>query len=157
MFPDGKQVSGRNREIKKKILLAINEEQISAILEVFLARAGFRSASARDGGTVLANLVMDRPDLVVLDGMLSREGGPDILRSVRAKSDVPVLMLLAPEAGVAPEEAIELGADDYINKPFGGREFISHVEAVLHHRSPGKEDGTETLGGEVAGIERNNR
>lgn len=157
MFPDGKQISGQNREIQKKILLAINEEQVSAILEVFLARAGFRSESVRDGGAVLVNLMVDRPDLVVLDGMLSREGGPDILRSVRAKSDVPVLMLLAPEAGVAPEEAIELGADDYMNKPFGGREFISHVEAVLHRRSPEKEDGTETLGGEVYGNERNSR
>ena len=115
----------------KTILVVDDEPQIARIARDFLERAGFSVVSAGDGEGALALAASHRPDLVVLDLGLPGRDGLDVARALRRASDVPIIMLTARAEEADKLIGLELGADDYVTKPFSPRELVSRVRAVL--------------------------
>jgi two-component system alkaline phosphatase synthesis response regulator PhoP len=113
------------------ILVIDDETQIVKLARDYLERAGFRVLSAGDGLSGLAAARRERPDLVVLDLMLPGMDGLDVCRTLRRESDVPVIMLTARVEEADRLVGLELGADDYITKPFSPRELTARVRTVL--------------------------
>jgi len=117
------------------ILLVDDEDSIQKLLAYPLERDGFRVVPARDGEEALARFAAERVDLVVLDVMLPRVDGLEVCRRLRARSSVPIIMLTARDDELDKVLGLELGADDYITKPFSIREFRSRVRALLRRAS----------------------
>jgi DNA-binding response OmpR family regulator len=113
------------------ILLVDDEEAIQKLLTYPLEREGFRVVSARDGQEALDVFAAESPDLVVLDIMLPKIDGLEVCKRLRARSTVPIIMLTARDDELDKVVGLELGADDYITKPFSIREFRSRVRALL--------------------------
>jgi DNA-binding response OmpR family regulator len=113
------------------ILLVDDEDSVQKLLTYPLEREGFRVVQARDGDEALAKFHADQVDLVVLDVMLPRLDGLEVCKRLRAESTVPIIMLTARDDELDKVLGLELGADDYITKPFSIREFRSRVRAVL--------------------------
>jgi DNA-binding response OmpR family regulator len=113
------------------ILLVDDEESVQKLLTYPLEREGFRVVQARDGEEALERFAEERVDLVVLDLMLPKLDGLEVCRRLRARSMVPIIMLTARDDEVDKVLGLELGADDYITKPFSIREFRSRVRALL--------------------------
>ena len=113
------------------ILLVDDEESIQTLLTYPLERDGYRVVQARDGEEALARFEAEDPDLVVLDVMLPRLDGLEVCKRLRARSTVPIIMLTARGEELDKVLGLELGADDYITKPFSIREFRSRVRALL--------------------------
>ena len=113
------------------ILLVDDEESVQKLLTYPLEREGYRVVQARDGEEALARFTAEDVDLVVLDLMLPKMDGLEVCRRIRARSQVPVIMLTARDDEVDKVLGLEIGADDYITKPFSIREFRSRVRAVL--------------------------
>jgi DNA-binding response OmpR family regulator len=126
------------------ILLVDDEESIQKLLTYPLEREGFRVLQARDGEEALARFGAEHVDLVVLDLMLPKLDGLEVCKRLRAESAVPIIMLTARDDELDKVLGLELGADDYITKPFSIREFRSRVRAVLRRATAptpsGKED-----------------
>lgn len=116
---------------KKKILIVDDEEHIVELVEEYLQREGFNVVSAGDGASAVGKASTESPDLIVLDIMLPDKDGFEVLREIRKSSDVPVIMLTARESEVDRVVGLELGADDYLTKPFSPRELVARVKAVL--------------------------
>jgi DNA-binding response OmpR family regulator len=113
------------------ILLVDDEESVQKLLTYPLEREGFRVVQARDGDEALARFASNEIDLVVLDIMLPKLDGLEVCRRLRARSPVPIIMLTARDDELDKVVGLELGADDYITKPFSIREFRSRVRALL--------------------------
>ncbi len=113
------------------ILVVDDEKEILKLARDYLERAGFRVLSANEGVTALAVARGDQPDLVVLDLNLPGMDGLDVCRTLRQESDVPIIMLTARVDETDRLIGLELGADDYISKPFSPRELVARVRAVL--------------------------
>jgi two-component system alkaline phosphatase synthesis response regulator PhoP len=113
------------------ILVVDDERGIVKLARDYLEQGGFRVITAADGGTALAAARHERPDLVVLDLNLPGLDGLDVCRALRRDSDVPVIMLTARVGEADRLIGLELGADDYITKPFSPRELVARVRAVL--------------------------
>jgi DNA-binding response OmpR family regulator len=113
------------------ILLVDDEDAIQTLLTYPLERDGYRVVQARDGEEALARFGEEEVDLVVLDLMLPRVDGLEVCRRLRAESTVPIIMLTARDDELDKVLGLELGADDYITKPFSIREFRSRVKALL--------------------------
>jgi DNA-binding response OmpR family regulator len=113
------------------ILLVDDEDAVQKLLTYPLEREGFRVVSARDGQEALDVFAEENPDLVVLDIMLPRVDGLEVCKRLRARSTVPIIMLTARDDELDKVVGLELGADDYITKPFSIREFRSRVRALL--------------------------
>jgi DNA-binding response OmpR family regulator len=113
------------------ILLVDDEDAVQKLLTYPLEREGYRVIAARDGEEALARFAAENPDLVVLDIMLPRVDGLEVCKRLRAKSTVPIIMLTARDDELDKVVGLELGADDYITKPFSIREFRSRVRALL--------------------------
>jgi DNA-binding response OmpR family regulator len=113
------------------ILLVDDEESIQKLLTFPLEREGYRVVPARDGEEALQRFSETSVDLVVLDVMLPKMDGLEVCRRLRTTSAVPIIMLTAPDAEVDLVHGHELGADDYITKPFSIREFRSRIRAML--------------------------
>src|SRR5579871_3377490 len=113
------------------ILVVDDEPKIVKLAQDYLQQAGFRTAQAGDGPTALAVARHERPDLIVLDLNLPGMDGIDVCRVLRRESDVPIIMLTARDAETDRLIGLELGADDYITKPFSPRELVARVRAVL--------------------------
>jgi DNA-binding response OmpR family regulator len=113
------------------ILLVDDEESVQKLLTYPLEREGFRVIQARDGEEALERFEADHVDLIVLDLMLPRVDGIEVCKRVRATSSVPIIMLTARGDEVDKVLGLEIGADDYITKPFSIREFRSRVRALL--------------------------
>jgi len=113
------------------ILLVDDEDSIQALLTYPLERDGYRVVQARDGDEALRRFSEENVDLVVLDIMLPRVDGLEVCRRLRAESTVPIIMLTARDDELDKVLGLELGADDYITKPFSIREFRSRVRALL--------------------------
>ncbi|MDX9861565.1 MAG: response regulator [Rhodospirillales bacterium] len=113
------------------ILIVDDDQQIGALLTQFLGSQGFRATAVTDGQAMRRALAEDTVDLVVLDLMLPGEDGLSLLRHLRATTALPVVMLTA--MGSEPDRVIglELGADDYLAKPFSTRELLARIKAVL--------------------------
>ncbi|MGI9658913.1 MAG: response regulator, partial [Gaiellaceae bacterium] len=113
------------------ILLVDDEESVQRLLTFPLEKEGFRVVQARDGEEALDRFDRESVDLVVLDVMLPKLDGLEVCRRLRADSIVPIIMLTARDDEVDKVLGLELGADDYITKPFSIREFRSRVRALL--------------------------
>jgi len=113
------------------ILVVDDEKEILKLARDYLERAGFRVLGASEGVTALAVARGDQPDLVVLDLNLPGMDGLDVCRTLRQESDVPIIMLTARVDETDRLIGLELGADDYISKPFSPRELVARVRAVL--------------------------
>src|SRR3954471_19237621 len=115
----------------KKILVVDDERRIAALARDYLEHAGFAVRIAGDGEAALAAIRHDRPDLVVLDLGLPGIDGLDVTRTIRRDSSLPVIMLTARDDELDKLLGLELGADDYLTKPFSPRELVARVRAVL--------------------------
>jgi two-component system, OmpR family, response regulator RegX3 len=118
-----------------KLLLVEDEKSIAEGLAITLEAEGFQVAWVKDGLDAIPSWERVRPDLVVLDLMLPGMSGTEICRAIRSRSDVPIIMLTARDAEVDRVVGLELGADDYITKPFSTRELVARIKAVLR-RAP---------------------
>jgi DNA-binding response OmpR family regulator len=114
-----------------RILLVDDEQSIQTLLSYPLRKDGYEVVRAADGRDALARFAEERFDLVVLDVMLPRLDGLEVCRRLRARSAVPIIMLTAKSEEIDKVLGLELGADDYITKPFSMREFRSRVKAAL--------------------------
>jgi two-component system, OmpR family, response regulator RegX3 len=135
-----------------RILLVEDEERIAEVVEQYLERAGYMVVRAATGEEALDDVAGRRPDLVVLDLGLPGMSGEDVCRSIRAGSDVPIIMLTARDAEEDLVHGLELGADDYLTKPFSPRELTARVRALLRRaRSDGspQADVLERAGGRL--------
>ena len=115
----------------KKILVVDDEPQIVKVVKAYLEKAGFGVVSAADGSTALAVFQHEKPDLVILDLNLPGMDGLDVCRAIRRISDVPVMMLTARVEETDKLIGLELGADDYVIKPFSPREVVARVRSIL--------------------------
>jgi len=113
------------------ILVIDDEPKITKLARDYLERGGFRVVTAADGRMALAVARHERPDLIVLDLNLPELDGLDVCRALRRESDVPIIMLTARVDEADRLIGLELGADDYITKPFSPRELVARVRAVL--------------------------
>lgn len=117
------------------ILVVDDDREIRTLLRDYLEKSGFRATAVADGQETRRALKQSRFDLIVLDLMLPHESGLDICRAVRASSDVPIIMLTALGEEVDRVVGFEVGADDYVPKPFSPRELVSRIKAVLRRAS----------------------
>jgi DNA-binding response OmpR family regulator len=117
--------------LMQRILVVDDEPRILEVVQKYLVREGFQVATARDGEAALSTFGQNNPDLVVLDLMLPKVDGLEVFRRLRTKSTVPVIMLTAKGEETDRIVGLELGADDYITKPFSPRELVARVKAVL--------------------------
>ncbi len=115
----------------KKILIIEDEKSISDIIKYNLEKEGYEITAAYDGGEGLARALATDFDLILLDVMLPVTDGFEVCKKVREKSNVPIIMLTAKEEEVDKVLGLELGADDYITKPFGMRELIARIKANI--------------------------
>ena len=115
----------------KRILVVDDEKQIVDIVRAYLSREGYQVMAAYDGPGAVDMARRENPDLVVLDLMLPGLSGWDVCRKLRQESAVPIIMLTAREEVADRIVGLELGADDYVSKPFDPRELVARVRAVL--------------------------
>src|SRR6187397_3426831 len=134
-------------EPSSTILLVDDEDAIQSLLTYPLERDGYRVVQARDGEEALEVFGEENPDLVVLDIMLPRLDGLEVCKRLRARSTVPIIMLTARDDELDKVVGLELGADDYITKPFSIHEFRSRVRALLRRAKLPPYQGED--GGEV--------
>jgi two-component system response regulator RegX3 len=126
-----------------RILVVEDEDSLAETLRYNLEREGFGVTVAADGRRGLERFRAERPDLVVLDLMLPEISGLDVCRAIRGESEVPIIILTAKDAEADKVAGLELGADDYVTKPFSVRELVSRVRALLRRSrigSPGEEE-----------------
>src|SRR6202035_5750808 len=128
------------------ILIVEDEDAFVEALVGGLKREGFLVKVARDGAEALRVFDVVRPDLVLLDVMLPKVSGIDVCRELRSKSRVPIIMVTAKGSEIDTVVGLEVGADDYVTKPYRLRELVARMRAVLR-RSPSAEDDDAT--GEV--------
>ena len=124
-----------------KVLVVDDEEAVRELIELYLTKEGFEVIHARDGREALRVNGEQHPDLVILDLMLPGLDGWDVCRQIRTGSRVPIIMLTARGEEVDRVVGLEIGADDYVVKPFSPRELVARVKAVLRRGSaPGEEN-----------------
>lgn len=119
---------------QSRILIVDDEPKIADVLKLYLERDGFQVAGAANGKQALERFESYRPDIIILDLNLPDMDGLEICRKVRKKSDIPVIMLTGRGDEVDRVVGLELGADDYVTKPFSAREVAARVKAVLRRR-----------------------
>jgi DNA-binding response OmpR family regulator len=128
------------------ILLVDDEDAVQKLLTYPLEHEGFRVLQARDGEEALERFALEQVDLVVLDLMLPRLDGLEVCRRLRAQSAVPIIMLTARDDELDKVVGLEIGADDYITKPFSIREFRSRIRALLRRSAlAGQPDGRDRI------------
>ena len=126
--------------MKPKILVVDDEPKIVQLARDYLEHAGFSVSAAYDGAAALAAARSDRPDLVVLDLGLPEVDGLDVARTLRGESGVPIVMLTGRSDESDKLVGLELGADDYITKPFSPKELVARVRAVLRRAARPRDD-----------------
>ena len=117
-----------------RILIVEDESSLSEPLAYLLEREGYETAIAEDGISAVAEFERDGADLVLLDLMLPGMPGTEVCRQIRATSSVPIIMLTAKDSEVDIVVGLELGADDYVTKPYSSRELLARIRAVLRRR-----------------------
>ena len=129
------------------ILVADDEKNILELCRLYLVKEGFTVETAIDGQEVLDKVRRSRPDLVVLDIMMPRIDGLEVCRRLRKDTSIPIIMLTARGDDVDKVVGLELGADDYVTKPFNPRELVARVKAVLRRATSRVEvDATVDVG-----------
>jgi DNA-binding response OmpR family regulator len=124
--------------VKSKILVVDDEKKIVDLVRAYLEHDGYTVLEAYDGEQALVVNEREKPDLVVLDIMLPRLDGIEVCRQIRRSSDVPIIMLTAKDEDTDKIVGLELGADDYITKPFSPRELMARIIAIFR-RTMGKD------------------
>jgi DNA-binding response OmpR family regulator len=127
------------------ILVVDDEQNIVELATMYLEQEGYRVISARDGQAALDRAKADHPALMVLDLMLPKVDGWQVCRKVRSESDMPILMLTARDDDVDKIVGLELGADDYMTKPFNPRELVARVKAILRRTEPRRPEPSGVL------------
>ena len=142
-------MSKNNKEEKKISLLVVeDEESFIDALEIGLDREGFKVTIARDGQEALDKFAEGKFDAILLDLMLPKISGLDVCRTIRAKSDIPIIIVSAKSEEVDMVLMLELGADDYVTKPYRLRELVARIRAVLRRRetyTPSDEPSSEIM------------
>ncbi len=113
-----------------------DEASIASFVSLYLKNAGYSVRTAATGGDALANFAAETPSLIVLDLMLPDIDGIEVCRRIRKSSDVPILMLTARDEDVDKIIGLEVGADDYLTKPFNPRELVARVKSILRRAAP---------------------
>ena len=145
----GKRGRGAAAEGPVNVLLAEDEESFIEALVIGLTNEGFRVTVARDGLEALALYEETAPDIILLDLLLPKMSGIDVCRTIRAKSSIPIIMVTAKGTEIDTVVALEVGADDYVTKPYRLRELVARMRAVLR-RAPG---GAEGAGGAASAVD----
>jgi two-component system KDP operon response regulator KdpE len=117
-----------------RVLVVDDEPQILRFLRASLGASGFEVVEAETGAEALKRAVADAPEIIVLDLGLPDMDGKDVIRSLREWSEIPIIVLSARAREAEKIEALDLGADDYVNKPFGIGELLARLRAALRHR-----------------------
>ena len=140
-----------------KILIVEDEESVLDPLELLLTKEGFSIETARDGREALEKFAKTNPDLILLDLMLPEISGTEVCRQIRLKSQVPIIMLTAKDTEVDKVVGLELGADDYVVKPYSKAELVARIKAVLRRQgsdAANEQSGSITAGPVVIDVER---
>jgi two-component system, OmpR family, response regulator RegX3 len=124
-----------------RVLVVEDEESFSDALSYMLKREGFEAVVAATGPEALAEFDRAGADIVLLDLMLPGLSGTEVCRALRGRSNVPIIMLTAKDAEIDKVVGLELGADDYVTKPYSARELVARIRAVLRRR--GENEGAE--------------
>jgi two-component system, OmpR family, response regulator RegX3 len=128
-----------------RVLVVEDEESFSDALSYMLRREGYEVAVAASGPEALATFDRSGPDLVLLDLMLPGLSGTEVCRALRQRSNVPIIILTARDSEVDKVVGLELGADDYVTKPFSSRELVARIRAVLRRGAEAEELLTNVL------------
>jgi len=134
-----------NAAAMTQVLIVEDEPKLAKLLEDYLRAAGYATRCVHDGREVVAAVERQRPDIVLLDLMLPGRNGLDVFKDLRAIGDIPVVMVTALVEEVDRLVGLELGADDYVCKPFSPREVVARVKAVLRRGMRGEAKGTPGL------------
>src|SRR5512133_2607820 len=125
---------------ENQILVVEDEPSVGEVVSLYLRRAGYAVSVVRDGKAALETLERQLPMLVILDLMLPGADGWEIIRRLRERSDVPIILLTARKEETDRIAGLEMGADDYVTKPFSPQELVSRVRAVLRRARAGAQD-----------------
>jgi two-component system, OmpR family, response regulator RegX3 len=149
LTPSTSSPTALEREVQ--VLVVEDEENLADTIRYNLEREGYLATVVGDGRTALDRFRANAPSLVILDLMLPVVSGLDVCRAIRAESDVPIIMVTAKDSEADKVAGLELGADDYVTKPFSMRELISRVRATLRRARtpPASRDETVLAGGPV--------
>jgi DNA-binding response OmpR family regulator len=140
------RVAGEKMMSADQIMLVEDEPSIAEVVTLYLKRAGFQVQAFADGAQALEKLQQNLPDLLVLDLMVPNVDGYEITRWLRDRSDVPIIILTARRSEADRIAGLEMGADDYVVKPFSPQELVSRVRAVLRRTHRGvEEEGEQPL------------
>lgn len=127
-----------------KILVVDDEKPIAEILKFNLENEGYQVVCAYDGNEAIAMAEQENPDLILLDLMLPEKDGNEVCREIRKTKTMPIIMLTAKDSEIDKVLGLELGADDYVTKPFSNRELIARVKANLRRQQQASEDTDTT-------------
>ena len=130
--------------MEKKALIVDDDAKLRSLLATYLEEYGFKTLTLADGSRVIKTLSIKFPDIVILDIMLGNENGLDILKEIRKKSSIPVIMLTAKGEDTDRIIGLEIGADDYLAKPFNPRELLARINSVLRRSNATKKSKPET-------------
>ena len=136
--------------MRNKILVVDDEAKIVDLVRAYLERDGFKVLMAYDGRTALEVARREKPDLAILDVMLPGIDGLEVCRTLRKESQIGIIMLTARDDELDKLLGLELGADDYITKPFSPREVVARVRAVLRRLAPESEEPEQIVVGDLA-------
>ena len=134
---------------RTKILLVEDEPKVCELVKAYLVKDGYDVIIAGDGKTAVEQARSQKPDLILLDLNLPELDGLEVCRTIRKQSNVPIIMLTARDEEVDKIVGLELGADDYITKPFSPRELAARVNAVLRRYREGLKPGEQIVAGEL--------
>jgi two-component system, OmpR family, response regulator RegX3 len=139
-----------------RVLVVEDEDSFSDALSFMLRKEGYEVFVAADGNAALADFDKHGPDLILLDLMLPGISGTEVCRTIRSKSSVPIIMVTAKDGEVDKVVGLELGADDYVTKPFSSRELLARIRAVLRRHGEQEEllPPTVEAGGVRIDVER---
>src|SRR2546421_1768181 len=124
----------------QSVLVVEDEASIASFVAAYLKNAGYTVRTAATGGDALRQVVAEKPALIVLDLMLPDIDGIEVCKRIRQTSDVPILMLTARDEDVDKIIGLEVGADDYLTKPFNPCELVARVKSVLRRAAPARRE-----------------
>ncbi|MGB8706428.1 MAG: response regulator transcription factor [Dehalococcoidia bacterium] len=134
---------------RNKILLVEDEPKVCELIKAYLVKDGYDVTIAGDGKTAIEKAQLYKPDLILLDLNLPELDGLEVCRTIRKQSNVPIIMLTARDEEVDKVVGLEIGADDYVTKPFSPRELAARVGAVLRRYREGLKKGELIVSGEL--------
>src|SRR5436189_2643197 len=124
----------------QSVLVVEDEASIASFVSLYLKNAGYEVRTATNGADGLSSVQSQQPDLIVLDLMLPDIDGIEVCKRIRQRSDVPILMLTARDEDVDKIIGLEVGADDYLTKPFNPRELVARVKSILRRAAPARRE-----------------